>query len=261
MAWKFSSALNIGDRKDQQDRVAIFHSEDRGEHLIVLADGMGGHRDGSAAAQTVIDIASDQFNSGHIENPRKFLEKICLDAHDAILLLGEDRERAPGSTCVILYLKNSEAYWVHVGDSRLYHLRDNSFIHRTSDHSVAQLVTEQKDDSKEKTENAVPQNQLYMCLGGSGEVLPEFRASNVESGDFILLCSDGLWDQVNIENLFLKIEPESLDQEYTEKLVELAKQQGKGKSDNISIAWAYCQGGFSKRGISSFLKRLTGQRP
>ncbi len=256
MTWQYASALTIGDREEQQDRVAILHLEDREAHLLVVADGMGGHEDGAAAAQTVIDIASRRFNHSMVDDARKFLENICLDAHNAILTLSENRASAPGSTCVIAYLTDSQAYCVHVGDSRLYQFHSGRLIHKTSDHSIAQLMEEQESDLKDETKHSAPQNQLYMCLGGNTGLTPEFYASKVSAGDFFLLCSDGFWSQVDVEEIFARTNGTAIDQEYAGQLVQLASQQGQGKSDNICLAWAYREDDPTESEKSGFLKQL-----
>lgn len=256
MTWQCASALTIGDREEQQDRVAIFHLEDREAHLLVVADGMGGHKDGAAAAQTVIDIASSRFNQSMTDDPWKCLEEICLDAHEAILTLSENRTSAPGSTCVIAYLTASQAYCVHVGDSRLYQFHSGRLIHKTSDHSIAQLVKEYESDLEEEAGHSAPQNQLYMCLGGNNELSPEFYASKVSAGDFFLLCSDGFWGQVDVEQIFAKTDGTAIDQDYAGQLVQLASRQGQGKSDNICLAWAYCEHDPAESEKPGFLKQL-----
>lgn len=256
MAWNFVYAQDIGDRSEQQDRVAIFHSDDDESHVLVIADGMGGQGDGSVAAQTVIDIASRRFRRGVLE-PSAFLQKVFLEAHDAILSLSENSSSAPGSTGVILYLTDTEAHWTHVGDSRLYQFRDKGIFNRTSDHSVAELIREHGNDSNSDSEVEVPQDQLYMCLGGSNEVTPESYASVVKPGDFFLLCSDGFWNQIDVEDTFRDTHRTAMDQEKAETLVEIARKQGKNKGDNISLAWANWEGGASHK-KPEFLNRLIG---
>jgi len=256
MTWQYASALTIGDREEQQDRVAIFHLEDNEAHLLVVADGMGGHEDGAAAAQSVIDIASSRFNQSTIEDPRRFLENICLEAHKAILTLSNNSISAPGSTCVIAYLTDKQAYCVHVGDSRLYQFHDGRLIHKTSDHSIAQLMEEHESDLEDETRHSATQNQLYMCLGGNNELAPGFYASKVSAGDFFLLCSDGLWNQVDVEEIFARTDGTAIDEDYAGQLVQLASQQGQGRSDNICLAWAYRKDDPTECEKPGFLKQL-----
>lgn len=239
MNWQFASALTIGDREEQQDRVAIIHPEACDGHLLVVADGMGGHKDGAMAAQTVIDIASSRINDSVIDDPNLLLKNICLDAHRAITDLNADHASPPGSTCAILYLKGNNAYCAHVGDSRLYQFRNGNLIHMTTDHSLAKLMEEHAigGGSYQAT-----QNQLYMCLGGSNEMTPEFFDTKVEPGDLFLLCSDGFWGQVDVERIFTATNTNIIDENYAEQLVQLAGKQGREKSDNISLAMAYCKG-------------------
>jgi serine/threonine protein phosphatase PrpC len=260
MNWQFASALTIGDREEQQDRVAIFHPEVGDGHLLVLADGMGGHKDGAMAAQTVIDIASCLINDTAIDDPDLFLKKICLDAHSAISALAEAYASPPGSTCVVLYLKGNEAYCAHVGDSRLYQFRNGNLIYVTSDHSLAQLMEEHADGA----DYAATQNQLYMCLGGNNDMTPELFVTGAEVGDLFLLCSDGFWGQVDVEKIFTGNCTNAIDEECAEQFVQLASKLGHGQSDNVSLAMAYCQGdtrireqlGLPKRFINWFRKTV-----
>jgi len=262
VTWKCASALTIGDREEQQDRAAILRLEDGEAHMLVVADGMGGHKDGAAAAQTVIDIASSRFNRGRVDDPREFLENICLDAHDAILDLSENRTSAPGSTCVIAYLTAGQVYCVHVGDSRLYQFHGGRLVYKTPDHSVAQLIKEHEGDPGDPGDpgdtggSSVPQNQLYMCLGGNNELSPEFYTAEVTAGDLFLLCSDGFWGQVDVEEMFSGTDGAAIDQDHAGQLVQLASQQGQGKSDNVCLAWAYREDDAAESEKPGFLKQV-----
>jgi serine/threonine protein phosphatase PrpC len=256
MTWHCASALTIGDREEQQDRVAILHLEGREARLLVVADGMGRHKDGAAAAQTVINVASSRFNSSNGNDPRELLEQICLDAHDAILALSDNRRYAPGSTCVIAYLTDSQAYCAHVGDSRLYQFQEGRLIHKTSDHSMARLLEDHKGEIDGDVRPSAQQNQLYMCLGGNNEVRPDFYVSKVSAGDFFLICSDGFWSQVDVEDIFAKADGTAIDQEYAAQLAQLASQQAQGSSDNVCLAWAYRADDPSGRREPGFTERL-----
>lgn len=256
MTWQFASALNIGDREEQQDRVDILHSETA--HLLILADGMGGHEDGASAAQTVIDIATRRFTQKVHEKPGLFLAMTCLEAHKAISTQSSTSSApAPGSTCVMLYLVGNGAFCVHVGDSRMYHIRDDKLIFRTTDHSVTELLKKHGKSAEEVLEDETMQNQLYMCLGGKNEVTPELSAMEVKNGDLFLLCSDGFWSQISEQVILASIAHSDLNQEKAEQLVGLAKQQGRKESDNVSLAWA-CLQDTTAHGGNALLNQLTG---
>jgi len=257
MIWQFASALTIGDRNEQQDRVAVLHSEENDSHLLVVADGMGGHEGGAIAAQTVVDIASCHFNNGIAGDPKAFLEKICFDAHNQISDLAGNYTSPPGSTCVILYIKCDEAYCIHAGDSRLYQYNDGRLIYKTSDHSMAELIKEHGAYLKDGANYSASQNQLYMCLGGTNALKPDFHISKFQAGDIFLLCSDGFWDQLDVGEVFTQTTSTAMAPEHAEYLVQTASREGLGKSDNVCLAWAYCQGDEKTTEQSGFLKHLT----
>ena len=235
MLWKFGQAINIGKRSEQQDRVGVFHARNGKRHLLVLADGMGGLQQGAQAAQIVIDTAKDAFTKRRISNPELFLESICYQAHKSINALEPDASPAPGTTCVILYIDNNEAWWTHIGDSRLYHFRQSKLINQTLDHSALQLMITQ--GLVEKNSNAANslQNQLYKRLGGDKAPEPDFNSSTLENGDIFLLCSDGFWQSIAHEQILNILNDHPIDRDGPERLVNLALQNGGSDCDNISV--------------------------
>lgn len=232
MPWAFSIADDIGGRSQQQDRVAALPMADADNHLVVLADGMGGHRAGAEAAQSLVDTASRYSDSGRASDPGALLQSLCLDAHGAIVALDDERQGAPGSTGVLLYVCGAEAYWAHVGDSRLYFIRQGQLLRQTVDHSVLALRAAQGGQVD------VPGNTLYMCFGGIPEPQPVLDSLSVEPGDLLLLCSDGFWQQVGVDEAIIAIGQGELQADIASELVQLARVRGGSRGDNISLALA-----------------------
>jgi serine/threonine protein phosphatase PrpC len=258
MTWHFTSALNIGNRDEQQDRLTVLHSGNT--HLLIVADGMGGQEGGAQAAQTVIDVATRRFSQGISDKPGMFLAMTCLEAHQAIKAQAKGSTSTSGSTCVMVYLQGNVAFCVHVGDSRMYQIRDNNLVFKTSDHSISQLIKKHGGVDTNGPDDQAMQNQLYMCLGGKNEVVPELSATKVEHGDLLLLCSDGFWNQYNEQEMLANMEAGVLDKEKVEQLAGLANQQGQGQSDNISLLCAYWQDTPARKGLLNRLgSYLRGQ--
>lgn len=186
-----------GDRRDNQDRVAIAVSE-RAAMLLVF-DGMGGHSDGAAAAQAAIESVQQDFaESEHpVFDPQGFLYRAMGRAHDAVVALGSDievdhRPRATGAVCLI---QDQASWWAHVGDSRVYQVRSGRVRSRTRDHShVEVLLREGVIDEAEAREHPM-RNFVESCLGGD-QALPGVTVTlkkPLQNGDVLLACTDGLW--------------------------------------------------------------------
>lgn len=256
MPWQFSMGLDIGGRREQQDCLDILSADNSDAHLLVVADGMGGHEGGALAARTVVETARRQFNSDRNPDPGTFLRELCLDAHEAISALGISEQRAPGSTCVFLYLNGPAAYWAHVGDSRLYHYRGGELHQQTEDHSVMQLMVAQGGHAGAALAG-VRQNQLYMCLGGKRTPEPDIGASGVDMDEFFMLCSDGFWTVVEPAEVVSAFEAHPLEEDGATYLVNLARKRGGESGDNISLVlcrWKPEQ----PRGLKGILTRWLG---
>jgi PPM family protein phosphatase len=239
MPWSFAAAADIGGRDEQQDRVGIFaHGAD--VHLAVVADGMGGHADGAAAAQAVIDVARQRLaTDGASSNPQRFLTELCLEAHDAINGIGgEPGAFGAGSTCVLLYVDGPEAYWAHVGDGRLYHFRGGDLVSRTQDHSMLQLMRERGAVNNEKAAGHALQHQIYMRLGGQNRPEPDLDWLAVEPFDAFVLCSDGFWELVGQTEMQAALPRDAGTEQICERLIGLARSRAGDQADNISFVIA-----------------------
>lgn len=190
---------HIGDRKEQQDRTALFAAPRApGYVMAVVADGMGGLSGGALAAEQVIRTAKQAFDhfSPQTDDVSKMLETIAQDAHTIIKLTSFSSEKNPHSTMVALVIcPDRSAVWAHVGDSRLYRFDGPNCAERTVDHSYVELLVREGKLSREEAKNHRLSNVLVSALG-SHDREPQVtlrKYEGLKAGDAFLLCSDGLW--------------------------------------------------------------------
>ncbi len=240
MALKLDACIaqHQGDRKEQQDRVALVaHGRTPGIALAVVADGMGGHTGGALAAEQVIHTASTNFQQwGTAEDPRHLLHASLTEAHTMIKASRFLNEKDPHSTAVVLMLMpGNRALWAHCGDSRLYLFRGLHMKTRTTDHSYVEHLLKLGRITPEEAETHPNKNILLTSLGGRDDPKVEFGEAEVQAGDSFLLCSDGLWAYFGEEELGALISTGTA-REVCARLIELARARGEGEGDNISVA-------------------------
>jgi serine/threonine protein phosphatase PrpC len=234
-----SVARHIGDRKEQQDRVAVLtHPSLPGALLIALADGMGGHSGGAMAAEQVILAAQQNLESFSpaTEQPGQLLNAVVQDAHSSIRLSRFASEQDPHSTIIAFMLYRGRAYWVHCGDSRLYHFRNRKLMFRTRDHSLVEELQRRGKLTEEEARQHPQRNVLVSCLGSDRTPLADMGSCDgVVAGDHFLLCSDGLWNYFSDEELSdtLTNLPAA---DAAKRLLDLARNRSQGNGDNISLA-------------------------
>jgi len=230
-------ARHQGDRREQQDRSAVFaHPSRRGVMLAALADGMGGHSGGAMAAEQVLLKARQNleiYNPG--EPPAELLASIINEAHVVIKLTRFTSEQDPHSTAVLLLLHEGRAHWAHTGDSRLYHFRGDDLMHLSADHSLVAEMVRRGSLTSDQAKLYPHKNVLIVCLGGDREPMIDLgSAEALQAGDVFLLCSDGLWAYFEPDELGGVLSAHS-PRDAAEVLINRARQRGEGAGDNISV--------------------------
>jgi serine/threonine protein phosphatase PrpC len=190
----------LGNREENQDRVAVAVEGDSA--FLAVVDGMGGHADGARAAEVAIEAMLADFRapSRPLFDPEGLLHLIMGRAHEAVVALGRElpSEVRPRATCAACLVQGPSVYWAHVGDSRVYLLRGGRMLERTRDHSHVELLLRSGRITEGQAHDHPMRNFVECCLGGD-PALPEMTLGgrrSLQSGDVLLLCSDGLWSGV-----------------------------------------------------------------
>jgi PPM family protein phosphatase len=231
-------AQHVGSRNEQQDAGLVLADDARTEQLIVVADGMGGHAGGSLASAKVAETARLIW-AEHIATPiepKRLLERIIREGHEAINRAGAEKGLTPRSTCALLYTRNNDAHWAHVGDSRIYRLRDGQVTRLTRDHSVVQMLVDLGKVSEEEMGTHPDQNRLTQSLGGDAQPMPDFGNDSVKQYDAYLVCSDGLWEMIPPVEMAAVLSAKKLGDDGAKHLADRAFERAKPKSDNITVA-------------------------
>ncbi len=230
-----------GGRAINEDRVGYCYTPD--SVLLGLADGMGGHPRGDVAAQLALQTIAAMFQreaQPSLPDVRAFLRRAILAAHERIHRYAREQKLAdfPRTTVVLCVLQQGVAQWAHVGDSRLYFLREGALLVRTLDHSHAEQrllqTTTGLGASQSAQARASNRNVLYTCLGSPQLPFIEIGVpQSLRPGDVMLLCSDGLWSQVEQGAIVQLLGQRALADAIPE-LVESALRHRSSESDNVT---------------------------
>ncbi len=231
----------IGHREENQDRVAI--ASDEQAVLLAVIDGMGGHAEGARAAETALATLLEAFwQMPHpIFDPLGFLHLSLGRAHEEVVKLGVGLglEARPRATCALCLVQDSAAYWAHVGDSRIYQVRQQHVLERTRDHSHVEVLLREGLITEAEVQGHPMRNYVECCLGGDA-ALPEMTISTrrrLKSGDMLVLCTDGMWANLKDQD-FVRFAQTS-GRPLRESLTDLGRQAVEASapySDNTTAA-------------------------
>jgi PPM family protein phosphatase len=231
----------LGDREDNQDRVTVSAAEQAA--LLVVIDGMGGHSDGSRAADTALKSLLESFRQTSLPmfDPLGFLHMALSRAHDEVAKLGNGQtiDTRPRATTAICLVQEGAAFWAHIGDSRVYHLRHGKIVQRTRDHSHVELLLREGKITEEELPTHPMRNFVECCLGGD-PAIPEMTVSGRNTllpGDVLLLCTDGIWANLRDSDIagFFREDNQEL-RAWLEALGRRAVQASAPFSDNSTAA-------------------------
>ncbi|MCH8865350.1 MAG: serine/threonine-protein phosphatase [Proteobacteria bacterium] len=205
MQIEYAKVSALGDRTDNQDRAAVVVADKAA--LMLVFDGMGGHSDGARAAETALKVVQDLFMDTPLPvfDPQGFLYMALSRAHDEVVNLGIDVavDFRPRATCAVCLIQEGGSFWAHIGDSRIYHVRNGSVLSRSRDHSHVEVLIQEGAITEEEALDHPMRNFVECCLGGDAPV-PDMSVTGKKAllpGDVLLACSDGLWSGLGDEEM------------------------------------------------------------
>lgn len=205
--------------------------------FFIVADGMGGHAGGQEASQIatrqIQAYLNDYWDSAL--SSKELLEKAIFDANQGIL---KDQETHPergdmGTTVVVVLFRDKQPLCGHIGDSRIYRLRDSCLQQVTEDQTWVARAMKMGDLTPEAARIHPWRHVLSQCLGRKDLTKIDIQPLDVKAGDRLLLCSDGLTEEVPDVDIEIFLGQSKTCEEAAQALVEKAKENG--GSDNITV--------------------------
>ncbi len=229
------------ERKDNEDAICCVNDERNSCSLIVIADGLGGVACGQVASQLAVQTIRQSFFST-IDSKFSVNDRLSLAIAEANRVIhnrsSRDRQyKGMGSTCATLVLDEETAHVAHVGDSRVYLIRDDRIRQLTRDHSRVQRMLDDGLITEDEAASHPDRNWLDRALGLRAHILPDLLSEpiRIATDDTFVLCTDGLTNLVRDEEIFrlVKLAPA---EHACEAMVALANERG--GIDNITVAIA-----------------------
>ena len=227
-------------RSHNEDSVTIVKNASN-EHLMIVADGMGGHRAGEIASSMVVTQIGKRFAEiptiGTKLDAVKWLKENIDEVNNSILKYGEENPDSSGlgTTVVMALLTKEFLMFVNIGDSSGYVLKNQKLHKITKEHTLVNFLVETGEITKEEAINHPKKNVLMKALGVSEKL--DADIFDVDPNiDAIMLCSDGLTNMLTQDQIENVLNEEEISSE--EKLIKLIKKcNARGGTDNISIAY------------------------
>ncbi len=205
--------------------------------FFIVADGMGGHAGGQEASSIATQTIKEHLENGWDSQVSSYeiLEEAIIKANEGIL---EDQQNHPergemGTTVVVVLFRGEQPLKAHVGDSRLYRLRQEKLEQITEDHTWVARALKMGDIEPEQAKTHPWRHVLFQCLGRKDTHKPEIAKLDLQSGDRLLLCSDGLTEEVADDAIQAIFDHNESCEDIAENLIEAAKKAG--GSDNITV--------------------------
>ena len=225
-------------RKQNQDAYRI-EQLDRNTLLCVLCDGMGGAKSGNIASTLAVEVFAEEIRRSWVKNMDD--DKIDLMMRSAVKLANFtvfdqaaqiEEFSGMGTTLVAVLIQGKKATLVNVGDSRAYGINRNGISQITKDHSLVQLMVDRGDLTPEVAKSYPGKNFITRAIGTETVVMCDIYHWEVSKGDYILLCSDGLSNLMDDQEILFEVVHGVNKQQCCKRLLNIAKNRG--APDNVT---------------------------
>jgi len=231
------SITDIGRKRQLNEDYVCTRLDEVGRlpNLFIVADGMGGHKAGDHASREAVDIMLNSIEQHKQGNPEDILREALAAANQSIY---RDARKAAelegmGTTLVACTIMDGKLIVMNVGDSRLYVVGETGIRQITVDHSLVEEMVREGIIARDKARNHPKKNIITRAVGVNAEVTPDFFEVELKAGDRILMCSDGLSNMLEDEEMSMIVGSIGTLEEKAKMLVDAAN--GNGGKDNISV--------------------------
>ena len=200
------------------------------QNLFVVADGMGGHQAGDYASKCTVEVMIKEIAKSEGEDIERVLVKAIKAANREIIkeASGDEHLKGMGTTVVAATVKEQMLYFANVGDSRLY-LINQGIQQLSKDHSLVEEMVRLGGIKPEEAKHHPDKNIITRAIGAKADVDVDFYEHRLKRGDIILMCTDGLSNMVEDEELFHIVQGSRDIVEAGEMLVEAAKREWRNR--------------------------------
>lgn len=237
---EYSYLTDPGKVRDHNEDSVIITENYASEYLLAVADGMGGHRAGEVASSIAITHIASRFKElssiGNKEDAINWIKDTVSEANMMIYKYTEEHPESEGmgTTLVIAVLTNDFLLFGNIGDSSGFVVKSKKLYKITNDHTLVNLLVKSGELTEDEAEHHPRKNVLMKALGATNTV--EMDIFDVETDvEAILLCSDGLTNMLDKDQIERVIDEDLTPEEKLEKLIH--KSNNRGGNDNISIAY------------------------
>lgn len=238
-----ASKTDIGRRQENEDSFLALTAQELGgqaDGLLIVADGMGGRASGQVASRIAVDAVRDAFTArvDGADDLSAVLAESLRAANTAVYRESTSKPelQGMGTTCVAAAMRDGRAYFAHLGDSRIYLLRDGGIRRLTEDHSFVAEKIRSGEITEEQARRSRFRNIITRAIGLEASAQPSVGSLELESGDVLLLCSDGLSGPVSDSQIADILCSSSDPDEACACLVSTALKNG--GSDNVTVVVA-----------------------
>ena len=236
---KTFSMIDVGRKREVNQDYIFVSNEPLGNlpNLLIVADGMGGHRAGDFASRYAVETLKEDLANSTEDGPEAMIRKAIQSANQKLIEAARQDARLEGmgTTLVVATVIEHTLYFANVGDSRLYLLHD-TIKQLSKDHSFVQEMVRLGGIDAEEAKHHPDKNIITRAVGAREKVEVDFFEYRLKKGDMILMCTDGLSNMIEDEEMLVIVKSSRDIVEAVERLVERANDNG--GNDNIGVILA-----------------------
>lgn len=238
LEWAYKSDVGRV-RSHNEDSVSI-HAPGEQLLVVVVADGVGGHRAGDVASQLAAEVIGEQLvDISHEQTLVELKEKLCtsmIRANERVLKKSRENDSMAGmgTTLVVAIIKEPNVLIGNIGDSRAYLVNEEKCEQLTKDHTLVNELLNLGEITEAEAKGHPQKNLIMRAVGTDPDVKPDVTEHTLSIGDYLLICTDGLTDMVSDERIHAVIKTDNTVEWKADELLSQALEAG--GVDNISLA-------------------------